>query len=184
MDAVFSFGLGLFSYTVAPILVLAFVVKTFHWTTGPILRAAREVKSPRSFLLSDLIWLLIQIQMAMAVAGAAFPATMPARERVWALLLLSGAMVLFWLAGLQAVSQAGIKRPLRRAVVFVVLMPGLALATLGVPLFAMGFLYALAEQDRGGLPGHGAWLLGGELLLLIALSVSLGWLARWTVSDS
>jgi hypothetical protein len=108
---------------------------------------------------------------------------MPARERVWALMLLSGAMVLFWLAGLQAVSQAGIKRPLRRAVVFVVLMPGLALATLGVPLFAMGFLYALAEQGRGGLPGHSAWMLGGELLLLIAVSLSLGWLARWTVSD-
>ena len=184
MNTVFSFGLGLFSFVVVPVLVLAFVVSTFRWTIEPILRAAREANSPRSFLLSDLIWLLIQIQMAMAVAGSAFPATMPTRQRVTALMLLSVAMVLFWLASLQAVSQAGIKRPLRRAVVFVVLLPGLALTTLGVPLLTIGFMYALAEQDRGGLPGHGAVLLGGELLLLIALSLSLGWIARWTVADS
>src|SRR5262245_6826688 len=117
LHAVFLSGMELLGCIWVPLIVFAFVVGTFRWTTGPILNAAQRSDSTRSFLLSDLIWLLVQIQLAMAAATYAVPAAMPIHLRVMLLLVLAGAVVLFWLASLQAVSRAGIKGPLRRATV-------------------------------------------------------------------
>jgi hypothetical protein len=181
-NTVLSVGGGLLGCLGVPVLVLAFLAGAFRWTTGPILQAANNSNSPRSFLLSDLIWLLMQMQMAMTVGTYAFPAAMPIYQRVGALVLLSAAIVLFWLASLQAVARAGITRPLRRAMVFVVVLPGLALTILGVPLISLGLFHALAQWEEGRLPSYSPLALGVQLFVLVALALSLRWLARWSVA--
>ncbi|MCI0361008.1 MAG: hypothetical protein L0211_21215 [Planctomycetaceae bacterium] len=178
----FSIVWDLLGCVSVPVFVLAFVGSVFRWTTGPILQAAANSNSPRSFLLTDLIWLLVQMQLAMGVASYAFPPGMLIRHRVAALILLCAATVLFWLASLHAVSRAGIKQPLRRAVVFVVLLPGLALTVLGVPLISVGLLHALGQQSEGQLPSHSPLAHGAQLVVLAAFALSLRWLARWTVA--
>jgi len=183
-DTIFSTGLGLLGCVAVPIFVLAFVVGAFRWTTGPMLQAAGDARRTRTFLLTDLIWLLLQMQLAMAVCSYAFPAAMPASSRAIAMILLSVPVVLFWLASLQAVSRAGIQQPLRRAAVFVILLPGFALTILGIPLLTIGLFHALAPRHEDGLPSHSPLVLGVQLALLLAFAAALRWLARWTVAPT
>jgi hypothetical protein len=182
IDSLVSMVMGLAGCIGGPLFALAFVVGAVRWTAGPVLEAARGSSRPRTFLLTDLIWLMMQIQLAMGLASYAFPAAMPTRARVVAMILLCVPAILFWLASLLLVSQAGILRPLRRAVVFVILLPGVALTVLGLPLLTVGFLHALGQQSSESLPSQSPLVAGIQLTALAAFSLSLRWLARWVIS--
>lgn len=173
--AALFFGCGL------PILVLTSVCGLVLWMTQPVLRAS-EAEAPIRFQLTDLIWLLVQLQMAMALATYAIPATMPGTVRVWALVFLCIPMLLFWVASLRIVSGAGIRNPLRRAAVFVVYLPGVVASLLGLPLLVLDFTRSLAASEPESLPGVGPYLTGGRLAALLIFALSLRWIARWAVA--
>ena len=83
--------------------------------------------------------------------------------RIVALVLLCLPVGIFWLASLHLVSQAGIQRPLRRAAVFVVLLPGATIAFIGMPLAAIGLLQAVAEPHHfGNRLATISWQTGGS----------------------
>jgi hypothetical protein len=182
LDSLVSVVMGLVGCIGAPLFVLAFVVGAVRWTAGPVLEAAGGSRRPRTFLLTDLIWLMVQMQLAMGLASYAFPAAMPTEGRVVAMVLLCVPVILFWLASLLLVSQAGILRPFRRAAVFVVLLPGVALTVLGLPLLTLGLLHALGQRNDASLPSHSSLVVGLQFAVLAAFSLSLRWLARWVIS--
>jgi hypothetical protein len=163
-------------------LALAYTGWTLEWTLGPLFQACRRSSGEWHFLLTDLIWLLLQLQIAMALSMLPFPSNAPTRARVGALLVACFPVLVFWLASLHAVSQARIQHPLRRAAVFVVLLPGAAIALFGLPLLVLAFLSAFAAVSRDSLPGelsNAAWLLAAG----IAFTLALRWLACWTTSS-
>jgi hypothetical protein len=159
-----------------------FVAGAIRWTSGPMLSESDESRAARTFRLTDLIWLVLQMQMAMEAVSYAFPREMPGRIRATALVLFALPVALFWLAGLLVVSRAGIERPLRRAAVFVVVMPGIVVTMMGVPLLALGLLRGLSVRQPGDPPlpeaGPIALQLGGVVLFSLCLRA----VAQWAVA--
>ena len=180
--ALLNGGLGLFICLGVSVFMWAFVAATIRWTTGPMLQGGSEPKRTMTFQLTDLIWLVLQIQLAMVVVSSAFPWEMPANLRATAIVLFTLPVVIFWLASLLVVSRAGIRRPLRRAAVFLILMPGVATTILGMPLLAIGLLRALAETRGGGTPVSSPLVVAGQIALLMLFSEGLRRLARWAVA--
>ena len=146
-----------------------------RWILGPLIDAGRRSQPPeRSFSLTDLIWLLLQMQMAMALVAAVFPADMPTRVRASAVILSCIPVLPFWLASLVVVSRAGIRRPLRRAAVFVIVLPGVALTVLGLPAVSIGLLSVDSSDPSEQIP-----TLVGLFAGLLALFLSLRTIAQW-----
>jgi hypothetical protein len=164
-----------------PLACIAALIGLINLTLGPLLRSGSASVQPQNFLLSDLLWLLIQLQLVMGLVVVGTPRELTVNVRVGGMLLLGLAVLIFWAASLQAVSRAGIRRLLRRAVVFLVLMPGTLLAILGLPLVLMAFF-----SDRelyGGAP-LGRSALASALLVALACSMfALRWLAAWCVAS-
>jgi hypothetical protein len=161
--------------------LLGFAAWILEWTLSPLLIAARTSATQRRFLLTDLIWLILQLQIAMAVVARMVPANTSTTARVWGLVVLCVAALAFWFASLQAVSQAGIWHPLRRAAVFVVILPGAVAAFIGLPLLAMAFLaLCFGPNPDMRLPRIG--FVAFQLLAGIACTLALRRMASWTVA--
>jgi hypothetical protein len=170
-----------FSCVAFPLLVLAAVTGIINWTLGPLMQAARQTPTPTRFLLSDLFWLLAQLQFAMGAVAYAVPADLPTESRIGALLFLTIPVAGFWYACLHAVAQAGIVGALRRAAAFVVLFPGTVLAVIALP----GLLLAMVVLVGQGPSTHNNAELSSvtvQLLVVAGVAFSLRWLAHWTVA--
>jgi hypothetical protein len=165
-----EFLLGLVACFAVPALAVATLLAVLNLTLGPLLRAARRGTRPNRylFLLSDLWWLLIQLQLAMGLSVYALPADMGTQQRLIMMVVFCLPVPIFWSASLLAVSQAQIYQPRRRATVFLVLVPGLVLGLAAVPLL----LVALFSQPAWGLAAMAGLVVG-----LFALR----WLAAWAV---
>lgn len=159
-----------------------FVAGAIRWTAGPMFAGSDSSRRARSFRLTDLIWLLLQLQLAMAAVSYAFPPQMPGHMRATALVLLTVPVVLFWVAGLLVVSQAGIEQPLRRAAVFVVVMPGVVVTIVGVPLLALALVHVLSPRQPGEPPHPHAGPIAIQLGALAILSLVLRGVAQWAVA--
>jgi hypothetical protein len=155
-----------------PLVSIAALLGLINVMLGPLLRTGEASGQRQHFLLSDLLWLLIQLQLVMGLVVVATPPELPLHVRVGGILLLGLAVLLFWAASLQAVSHAGIRRPFKRAVVFLVLMPGTLLAILGVPLVLM------ASFSRAS-PLAVLFLASALLAALVGGIAALRWLAAW-----
>lgn len=166
---------------VGGVILLACAAGILEWTLSPLLVAARTSATQRRFLLTDLIWLILQLQIAMAVVARMVPANTSTTARVWGLVVLCVAALAFWFASLQAVSQAGIRHPLRRAAVFVVILPGAVAAFIGLPLLAMAFL-VLCFGPSPDLRLSRIGFVGLQLLAGVACTLALRRLAFWTVA--
>jgi len=182
LESLLNGGLGIFICLGVSVFMWAFVAATFRWTTGPMLQGDSESKRTTTFQLTDLICLVLQIQLAMVVVSSAFPWEMPADLRATAIVLFSLPVVIFWLASLLVVSRAGIRRPFRRAAVFLILMPGVAVTILGMPLLVIGLLQALAETRGGGTPVASPLVVASQIAMLMLFSQGLRWLAHWAVA--
>ena len=177
MDAI-----GLLLIFPGGLVALALFSGMISLTLGPLLRANVAGRSPSRFMLTDLIWLVAQLQMVMALAARAFPVDMPSQIRVSALVLLCLPVLAFWYASLQVVSWAGVVRPLRRAVVFLLLLPGAALMTLCLPMLALAAIVGLASAASNEPGPHQLALSTAQFALAVAFTVSLRWLANWVVT--
>src|SRR5687768_3517031 len=95
----------LFMALLVPLLALASWI--MEWTLAPLIAAARSNVTQRRFLLTDLLWLVVQLQVVMALVAWAYPPNSTDTSRVWGLMALGVPVFAFWFASLQAVSQAG-----------------------------------------------------------------------------
>ena len=182
LDEALYRGAGLVVCGGVALFLWGFVVSAVRWTAGPMLAASDTESLAKSFRLTDLIWLLLQLQLAMAAVSYAFPREMPGEMRATAMVLLTLPVAIFWLASVLIVSRARIERPLRRAVVFVVLMPGVVVTLLGAPLLAVGLLQALQARHSGEVGHSNLGTLALQLAGLAVFSLVLRVLALWTVS--
>ena len=172
---------GLLALLVFIVPAVAFVTGVITWTLGPLMQAARNKSSPTSFLLGDLLWLMVHLQFAMGLVAWAIPKDVPAENRVLAVVFMGLPMIGFWYGCLHAVSQAGIEQPLRRAVAFVVLFPGAVVAVVALPALLLACVSLLGSGPNS--PGREEELSSAAFqLLLVALgTAALRPLASWTV---
>ena len=108
-----------------------------RWMIQPINEKGGRLQAPTQFLLTDFVWLVLQLQLALGFCVSwigieqtrLFPAILS---------FLLFAVTMLWLFGVGFLSRAGVTQPLRRAVFTMVLLP----ATLGI-MMALPALLAL-----------------------------------------
>ena len=89
---------------------------------GPINRAAGRLRAPTRFQLSDFLWLLVQVQLALA-----YCVEFVGVKHLWFFTLVLGflltAVTAMWAGGVSFMSRAGVTHPPRRAVFVLFLLP-------------------------------------------------------------
>jgi hypothetical protein len=118
-----------------------------HWLLEPVNRAAGHLNAPTRFILTDFLWLMIQLQVMLAVVMQTIAEAMPQRAVLMILGLLCLPVVVLWAASVSVVSRAGIKHPLRRAVVILLLVPGSLAEVMAVPLLVVGGFVFVANHE-------------------------------------
>jgi hypothetical protein len=109
-----------------------------HWLLEPVNRAAGHLNAPTRFLLTDFIWLMMQLQVVLAVVMNTIAEAMPQRGLLIVLGLVCLPVLVLWGASVSVVSRAGIQQPLRRAVVILLLVPGSLAEVMALPLLVVG----------------------------------------------
>ena len=153
------------------------------WILEPINRVAGTLQFSTRFMLTDLIGLMIMLQIPLAIVGRAVET---GREQngspYWVLVAIFVVLALvLWAAAVSVVSRAGITRLTRRLVVIVLLVPG----TLGVIMALPLCLAALAAGTP--LNHEDNWLQLVAILGLLGLfGVMLGIrrLSFWALAGS
>jgi hypothetical protein len=181
MEIVVGLTAMLFGLLVFCGLAVGYVVGIMSWTLGPLMQAARNKPSPTSFLISDLLWLMVHLQFAMGLVAWAIPTDVPAENRVLAVVFMGLPMIGFWYGCLHAVSQAGIERPLCRAVAFVVLFPGAVLALVALPALLLSCLSLLGQSEDSPGRAEELSMAAFQLALVTIATAALRPLATWTV---
>ena len=110
-----------------------------RWMLQPINTKAGRLQAPTQYMLTDFVWLVLQLQLAFGFCVTwigieqrrLFPAI---------LAFLVFAVTLLWLYGVGFLSRAGVMQPARRAMFTLLLLP----ASLGVMMALPAFLVMLA----------------------------------------
>ncbi|MFO0903331.1 MAG: hypothetical protein U0939_10045 [Pirellulales bacterium] len=111
---------------------------------GPINRAAGRLRAPTRFQLSDFLWLLVQVQLALA-----YCVEFVGVKHLWFFTLVLGflltAVTAMWAGGVSFMSRAGVTHPPRRAVFVLFLLP----ITLALMMTATLLLVAAVVTSTG-----------------------------------
>ena len=174
--------------------LVAFIVTSTvlcHWLLGPVNRAAGHLNAPTRFQLTDFIWLMLQLQVMLAVVMQATAEAMPQRAVLIILGLLCLPVLVLWAASVSVVSRAGIKRPLRRAVVILLLVPGALAEVMALPLLVVGAIVLLSDNVPWVWQNRWTDDLASRvsLILLIGAAIAaagfvLRWLSHWVLSPA
>lgn len=154
------------------------------WILRPLARFATDLRAPRRFQLSDLIWLMIHLQAVIAVTVQLFTADVPTGVRVFMLLLFSVPVIGIWIASLHVASRAGITQPLRRGAVILLVIPLGMVAAVAIPVLVTQVVAdVLARADSSRRPSAWPSPLWAIFLLsaAILLAAALRFLADWSV---
>jgi hypothetical protein len=129
-------------------LVVFVVVAAFfgRWLLEPVNRAAGHLNAPTRFVLSDFLWLMIQLQVMLATVLVQIREQVPQRGQFVILGLLALPIVILWAASVSVVSRAGITQPLRRAVLILILVPGALAEIMALPLLLIGAWVAVTTE--------------------------------------
>jgi hypothetical protein len=161
------------------------------WMLEPINRVAGVLKATTRFLLTDVIGLMILLQIGLAVSGRALSGNEVRREAAAMYWLLVAAIAILatvlWAASVSVVSRAGIIRPLRRIVVMVLLIPGTLAVMVSLPAAVMILVVGSASSilDAGDEPP--AIVLAIAALSAVALAAAafgMRWLSFWALAGS
>jgi hypothetical protein len=177
-----GFVLAAFAFYVAATAILAW------WMLEPINRAGGVLQATTRFLLSDVLGLMVMLQVALAISGVALDSS--DRQEVAAYWLMLGVSALLacvlWAASVSVVSRAGIVLPLRRLTVIVLLIPGTLAVVMSIPLVIVLALSGMF--DPHGALGLGVWrayilpLAALGLLLLVGAIFLIRRLSFWALS--
>src|SRR4029453_19665474 len=89
-----------------------------RWLLEPVNRAAGHLNAPTRFILTDFLWLMIQLQVMLATVFVQIRGQWPQRGQFVILGLLALPIVILWAASVSVVSRAGISKLLRRGGLF------------------------------------------------------------------
>jgi hypothetical protein len=182
--------------TSALILMGLFVLVVFivgaallgRWLLGPVNRAAGHLNAPTRFLLTDFIWLMIQLQVMLGVVLVQIREQVSQRGQFVILALLGLPVVVMWAASVSAVSRAGILQPLRRAVLILVLVPGTLAELMAAPVLLVAAILAVTSQPGDWADRAWSNSLAIRLLTLISAAMlavlwalALRWLSFWVL---
>jgi hypothetical protein len=184
-----------FAGLVGALLALgAFVVTSTvlcHWLLGPVNRAAGHLNAPTRFQLTDFIWLMIQLQVVLAVVMQTVAEAMPQRAALIILGLLCLPVVVLWAASVSVVSRAGIRQPLRRAVVILLLVPGALAEVMALPLLVVAAIVLLSDNVPWAWQNRWTndvvsrlWLILLIAAAIAAAGVTLRWLSHWVLAPA
>lgn len=174
------------------LLIIYFVITSSllgRWMLQPINEAGGRLRAPRKFLLTDFLWLVLQLQLAL---GFCVSWVGVEQKRLFPAILgfLTFAVSMLWLFGVGFLSRAGVTQPLRRAVFTLVLLPG----TLAVMMILPGIvvLIGVLESDFSAWGEFSIPLReysrGKMLLWIVAPTLPvIGWMLRqvsyWIVRE-
>lgn len=178
-------------WILAALLVYFVVVATAlgRWMLQPINAQGGRLQAPTQFLLTDFVWLVLQLQLALG-----FCVTWIGVEqyRMFPLILsfLLFAVTLLWLFGVGFLSRAGVTQPARRAMFTLLLLP----ASLGVMMALPAMLAMIIALEIRFPEGSYPSLALGEfqharplLWLITPLLPAIAWMLRqisfWIVRD-
>lgn len=116
------------------------------WMLGPINRAAGALQAQTRFQLSDVLGLMVLLQVGLGIVGTGFNSAADEGPYWLVLGILSFLAVILWAASVAAVSRAGIVQPLRRLTVMILLVPGTLAALMLLPALAFGAGYLIVEN--------------------------------------
>ncbi|MBW8884672.1 MAG: hypothetical protein JF612_07815, partial [Planctomycetia bacterium] len=130
-----SVGVELMLLVVAALYIAAAAWLAW-WMLEPINRVAGALQFSTRFMLSDVIGLMVMLQVPLAIVGRAVEA---GREQTsspyWVLIAIFVVLAfVLWAAAVSVVSRAGIMRLTRRLVVIVVLVPGTLAVIMAFPV--------------------------------------------------
>jgi hypothetical protein len=110
-----------------------------RWMLQPINLKAGRLQAPTQYLLTDFVWLVLQLQLALGFCVTWIGVE---QRRFFPLVLsfLVFAVTLLWLYGVGFLSRAGVTQPARRAMFTLLLLP----ASLGVMMTLPALLVILA----------------------------------------
>ena len=121
-----------------------------HWLLEPVNRAAGHLNAPTRFLLTDFLWLMMQLQVVLAIVMQTVAEAVPQKGLFIILALICLPVLVLWGASVSVVSRAGITRPLQRAVVILLLVPGSLAEVMAIPILAVGSIVLIS----GGGPAR------------------------------
>ncbi len=125
------------------VLILGFVLSAIvgRWLLLPLRQAARKSNRPVQFMLTDFIWLFVQLQVALAAVIAYVPQEL-FTYYVMLIGYLSLAVIGMWWASVRYLSRAGITNVKWRAVFILFLLPAVVIVLMGTASPAVGLAAA------------------------------------------
>jgi len=174
----------------ATLIVFVFVATILgRWLLEPVNRAAGHLNAPTRFILTDFLWLMIQLQVMLAVVLVQIREQVPQRGQFVILGILALPVIILWAASVSVVSRAGITLPLRRAVLILVLVPGALAEIMAVPILLIGSYLAVtaspgdwaARAWSGSLQFRILSLAAGAALVVL-WALTLRWLSFWVLA--
>jgi hypothetical protein len=187
-------GIGGFWPTVFLLALAVILPMTLGWyVLGPISKAGGRLRAPTRFMLGDILWLLVHVQLILWYC-VRFIGVQQRGFFVVTLAALFMAVLATWAGAVSFVSRAGVVRPSRRVTFILVHLP----VTLGLMIlapFAILILYMLAtgwlSDDLQFQLEYLVALIGtdtneilGFLLVLPVIAWGLRRLAIWILSGA
>jgi len=162
------------------------------WMLEPINRVAGVLRVTTRFLLTDVVGLMILLQVGLAIIGRALSGSEVSGEEYamyWVLIATFGILIaVLWAASVSVVSRAGIQNALRRIVVMVLLVPGTLTVMVALPALIVISIVVVAEWFV--LPTHQRprevllVLMPLGCLVLALAAFGLRRLSYWALADS
>ncbi len=162
-----------------------------RYILGPIGHAT-YLDAPTRFQLSDVVWLLIELQVALAVC-VQFVGLQSAGPFGIILAFLFLAVSAAWFGAMSFLSKIGVTSPRRRATFVLVVLPATVVLLILLPVLPVGGVVAAVQYlqyMRGGAPefsiglGSACAALIGGLLVAVAVGKLLRGLSAWVVAGS
>jgi len=153
------------------------------WMLEPINPVAGRLQLSTRFMLTDVIGLMVMLQVPLAIVGRAVESgAEQSSSPYWVLVTVFAVLaVVLWGAAVSVVSRAGITRLVRRLVVIVLLVPGTLGVIIALPLSLIAFL------DATPLHQENVWLQFFAILALLALLALMAGIRRlsfWALAGS
>jgi hypothetical protein len=136
-------GLGMLALFVG--IFAGFVGGAGYWMLAPMHRATRESPLPAQFFVSDFIWLVAQLQIAIAAVMAS---PYDIGSFGWGVLLVGAAasVMAMWWGSVTALSRAGVLTPLRRATFTLVVVPVATVGSVATFVYVCAGILSLVQR--------------------------------------
>lgn len=161
-----------------------------RWLLGPVNQAAGHLNAPTRFILTDFLWLMIELQVMLGMVLVQIREQFSARAQFFILGILGVLVTVLWAASVSVVSRAGITQPLRRAVLILVIVPGALVEMVAPPLLLIAASAALASRPGDWVSVYWSDSFSFRLFTLLAAAMgaviwalALRWLSHWVLAQ-